>query len=149
MPTPFCFFKRGWAFFQVREILNLMTLSPASRFLGRDTISKPAEALCPKVSLVLPPRSDWNSVSADFQHDRSPGHIRVTEKFFASGNSHFEVHSIGEYAVFRLPDSNIPHNATGEVKGSQSRIDFLLHKIIPLATKIYQPCTVLQTALNL
>ncbi len=67
----------------------------ACGFLGCDTIGKPAEALCPKVSFVLPPRSNWNGVAANFLHDRSPGHGRVIKKFFAKSNRHFKVHIVG------------------------------------------------------
>ena len=67
----------------------------ACGFLGCDTIGEPAEALRPKVSLVLPPRSNWNSVAANFLHDRSPGHVRIIEKFFTKSNRHFEVDGVG------------------------------------------------------
>ena len=50
---------------------------------------------------------------------------------------------VGVHAVFRLPDDNFPHDPAGEVKGSKSRVDFLLHKVIPFAVEVHKPRAVL------
>ena len=109
-------------FFKNKQRWGAVESTPAPHFLGRNAVCESAEALRSKISLVLPSRSDWNGVAADFLHDRSPGHVWVTEEFFAKCNSHFKVHGVGIYAVFRLPDNNIPHDPAGEVKHCQSRI---------------------------
>ena len=120
-----------------------MESTPAPHFLGRNAVCEPAEALRAKVSLVLPSRPDWNSVAADFLHDFFPGHVWIVEKFFTESDRHFEVYSIGIQAIGRLLNNSFLHNAAGEVKGSKSRVDFLLHKVIPFAVKVHKPRAVL------
>ncbi len=121
-----------------------MESTPAPHFLGRNAVCEPAEALRAKVSLVLPSRPDWNGVAADFLHDFFPGYVRTIEKFFAESDRHFEVYGIGIQAIGRLLNNSFLHNAAGEVKGSKSRVDFLLHKVIPFAVEVHQPRAVLQ-----
>ena len=94
----------------------------------------------------MPPRSNWNSISANFLHDRAPGYVRVIEKFFAKSNRHFEVHSIGIYTIFWLSNDDFLYDSACEIESGQRRINLLLYKIVPLAVQIDQPCAILQTA---
>ena len=50
-------------FFKNKQRWGAEEQAPAPRFLGRNAVGEPAEALRPKVSLVLPSRPDWRGKS--------------------------------------------------------------------------------------
>lgn len=95
-------------------------LPPPPHFLSCYSIHKSGESLYSKIALVLPPRSDWNSIPGNVLHPLVPVCFRRSYVLLAECHRHFEVDLVGVDAILWLSDYDGTTNPTGKVERRQA-----------------------------
>lgn len=113
-----------------------MSANTTPSFLRGYAVDKPVKSLGTQIALVLPVRTNGNSMPCNFLQQLFTVRAGRSQELLAEHDRHFEIHLVDINAVFRLTGNDFITDAACEVKRGQTGIYLLLRKRIRFAVQI-------------